>query len=270
MGKKHIFINRNLYKDTKLVYHAVVNAAEDAGWSFCNNLAAKTADLAVSIGGDGTFIDTAKAAVNADIIGINKGTLGYMADIDEESCVDALKRYFAGDFYIQKRMTLECCPEPYYETFFDFGGSKMAVNDVAITKGDSSVIDIQVYINNVLTVTYYADGVIVSSPTGATGYSFSCGAPIVDPSSELMLITPIAPHSIMNRSICVPASAKVCIVPVQSRGNEYCVCEIDGKRYKYRTGTSLSVYKSDKTIKMVKFDESENFFGKITEKLGLR
>lgn len=256
---KKIFIKENTYKDTSFAVSEVRRAAEDYGYV---ETAENDADLAVAIGGDGTFIDTAKMAINADIIGINKGTLGYLTETEENNSYQAIKNYVEGNCFIQKRMMLQC----------EIGGTEVvdsAINDIVVTKKDSSVIDVEISIDDKVITRYYADGIIISTPSGSTGYAFSCGAPIIDPSSEMILITPIAPHTIMNRSICASENSVVSIKLLNARQDNKCVVNVDGVKYEMAVGSAIKITKAKQYLNMVKFDNPESFFERIMSKMGI-
>lgn len=257
------FINTNSYRDTSFAEKEVRRAAKDFG--FIEVFDRLTADLAISIGGDGTFIDTTKCCMDADIIGINKGTLGYLAEIDENATYDAIAAYAKGNYVIQKRMMIASKLQDDGSHGFLKG---IALNDICVVKDESSVIDLEIIVNESVVTRYYADGVIISTPTGSTGYAFSCGAPIIDPSSEMMIITPIAPHTVMNRSICVGPNSIVKVRLVGARGCNYCKLSIDGKNYVMKEGSAVEIKKSDKYINMVKFPSASSFLDRIRLKMG--
>jgi NAD+ kinase len=142
-----------------------------------------------------------------------------------------------------------------------------ALNDIVISKGLSSVVGLNVYIDNILTAKYYADGIIVSTPTGSTGYSLSCGGPIIAPSSEMIIITPIAPHTIYNRSIVVPSESNVEIELTEIKGGNTAFLSIDGEQIKIKEKEKIAVVKSKKSTNLISFEES-SFFDNIRMKMG--
>lgn len=257
---KFAYINTNPYQDTE----NAVSVAKDMlkQYKYIVSDEPKSCSLALSIGGDGTFIDTAKVAINADIIGINKGTVGHLAEVHEHNIESALKNYFSGRYRIQNRMMLDCSWEGCSEIY-------TALNDIVISKKDSSVIDIEISVDGNSITRYYADGVIISTPTGSTGYSFSCGAPIIDPSSEMILITPIAPHTIMNRSICISSGSLVEVKLINARGCDYGNIEVDGAKQRLPINKSVFIKKSFSYTKYVKFNQ-DSFLTRIYEKMALR
>lgn len=260
---RYVFVGRCSHENTDSVYAAVSKKLHEYGCVMCDVLGASMSDLSISIGGDGTFIDIAKSNPKAEIFGINKGTLGYLADVEESDAAAAIDSYFNGDYWIQERMMLDG-----YTSGSCYQAFQNIVNDVVVMKKDSSVIRLEIYVNNILITSYYADGVIVSTPTGATGYALSCGAPIVDPASEMILITPVAPHTIMSRSLCVALSSRIQIVPVSAKGGQdLCSVELDGKRQNLAIGSVVNIKASSNKLKTVRFDK-HSFLDRIMKKMG--
>ena len=259
-----VFINKNPYQDTEKIEERAIEILNNFGYDITDD--PQKADLALSIGGDGTFLDTIKLAPNANIIGINKGTLGYLAEVEVEDLEKALTSYVNGQYKIQKRMMIDCMTQnidgvdgsPYYLT---------ALNDIVVTKRNSSVIDVEIIVDNCLVTKYYADGIIVSTPTGSTGYAFSCGCPIIDPTSEMMIITPIAPHSIMNRSICVSPNSGISIKVVNARDDDAFRLDVDGNKHIVELGNSIHITKSSNVTRMVKFAPNTSFLDRIMQKM---
>ncbi|MEE1243675.1 NAD(+)/NADH kinase [Frisingicoccus sp.] len=165
-------------------------------------------DCVIVLGGDGTFIQTVRDFKGLDIpmVGVNMGTVGFLATIDLDNLYDSLDALVDGDYTIQNRILLR--GEVYRE------GRRLqksiAFNDVIVTRsGFSRLVELKIYVNDQLLDIYAADGVIVSTPAGSTGYNLSAGGPVVFPETEMMIITPICPHSLSARSVVVSAQAKV-------------------------------------------------------------
>ena len=165
-------------------------------------------DCVILLGGDGTFIQTVRDFKGLDIpmVGVNMGTVGFLATIDLDNLYDSLDALVDGDYTIQNRILLR--GEVYRE------GRRLqksiAFNDVIVTRsGFSRLVELKIYVNDQLLDIYAADGVIVSTPAGSTGYNLSAGGPVVFPETEMMIITPICPHSLSARSVVVSAQAKV-------------------------------------------------------------
>jgi len=168
-------------------------------------------DLLIVLGGDGTFLSAARRIEGTDIplLGVNLGSLGFLTEITRDEIYVTLESIFKSDFLEDSRQTLktlverDATPHP----------QPTVLNDVTLHKGAlSKLIHLEITINNQFVTTLRADGLIVSSPTGSTGYSLSSGGPIVHPSVDAILLTPISPHMLTNRPIVVPSTAEVRVV----------------------------------------------------------
>ena len=152
------------------------------------------------LGGDGTLLQAARDMVHKDIplLGINLGHLGFLAEVDQQSLYSALDKLMAGDYEIEERMMLEGSVYRGQKLI----GRDIALNDIVIGRdGHLRVVRFKNYVNDVYLNSYNADGVIISTPTGSTGYSLSAGGPIVSPSAEMTIMTPVAPHTLNTRSV---------------------------------------------------------------------
>ena len=221
-----------------------------------------TADFAISMGGDGTFLKTASRVgkKNIPILGVNMGRLGFLADIspdDIEHTMDALHR---DDYAIESRAVIEV----------EIDGQPMAdvnyaLNDVAILKRDTaSMISISAHINGQLLTTYQADGLVISTPTGSTAYSLSNGGPIIVPGTKVFSMTAVAPHSLNIRPIVIPDSS-VIELDVESRSHSFLVA-IDGRSEKYKEGTKITLRRAPYYIKVVKHSD-HRYFNTLREKM---
>ncbi len=171
----------------------------------------ETLDLLIVLGGDGTFLSAARQFEGTDVplLGVNLGSLGFLTEIQRDEIYTTLDSLFKTGFSHDLRQTLRC----YVERGSDRYPQPTVLNDVTIHKGLlSRLIHLKISIDNQFVTTVRADGLIVSSPTGSTGYSLSSGGPIVHPSVDAMLLTPISPHMLTNRPIVVPSAAKVAVV----------------------------------------------------------
>lgn len=165
-------------------------------------------ECVIVLGGDGTFIQTVRDFAGLDIpmVGVNLGTVGFLAAIDVDSLYEGLDALIDGKFTVQHRILLG--GEVYRN------GRRLqksiAFNDIVVAcAGFSRLVELKIYVNNQLLDIYAADGVIVSTPTGSTGYNLSAGGPVVFPETQMMIITPICPHSLSARSVVVPSNAKI-------------------------------------------------------------
>ena len=213
------------------------------------------ADFAISMGGDGTFLQAANRVGEQQIpiLGVNMGRLGFLADItpkDIEPTIDALCK---GDFAVEERAVIQV----------DTGAR--ALNDVAILKRDSaSMISIRTSINGEYLTTYQADGVIISTPTGSTAYSLSNGGPIITPGTGVFLLTAVAPHSLNTRPIVIPDSA-VIELTVSSRSHSFLVA-VDGRSEKLPEGTTLRICRAPYNVRVVK-RVAQQYFATLREKM---
>lgn len=214
-------------------------------------------DCIIVVGGDGTLLQAAIDLADRDIpfLGINLGTLGFLAEVNRTGIEDALDKLIKNEYEIEKRMML--CGKSHY-----IGGIKdeaRALNDIVITrKGSLQIINFNIYVNGQFLHRYHADGMIVSTPTGSTGYSLSAGGPIVEPKAELILLSPICPHSMQNRSI-VLSSGDVVVVEIESSRdgeNQEVEAIFDGShKVSLCTGERIEIKKSEKTTGIVKLSK---------------
>ncbi len=182
-------------------------------------------DLIITLGGDGTILKATNLVQNLDIpiLGINMGRLGFLANIEKSKALSAVDSIIAGDFFTEERTMLSLQSNlPLFEDM------PFALNDFTVHKRDtSSMITITVMIDGKYLNAYWADGLIFSTPTGSTGYSLSCGGPIVSPDSGNIVITPIAPHNLNVRPIVISNDAEISI-SVEGRSENF-LCTLDSR-----------------------------------------
>ena len=178
-------------------------------------------DIAISIGGDGAFLETLGmvAHLETPVLGINFGRLGFLTDIVPKNIGETLIKIQKGQYTIDERIMLRAdAAFPFFEKGMDF-----ALNEIAISKTDtSSMIVVHAYIDGEYLNSYWADGLMVATPTGSTGYNLSCGGPLVMPSSNDFIITPICPHNLFVRPMIVSSHSKITL-RVESRSNKFLV-----------------------------------------------
>ena len=207
-----------------------------------------TADLVISIGGDGTFLKAASRVGSKDIpiLGIKTGRLGFLADISPAEIEETLKEIYAGHYTVEERSILQLiCNDKNLQN------SPFALNEIAILKRDSSsMISIHTAINGAFLTTYQADGLIIATPTGSTAYSLSVGGPIIVPHSKTIAITPVAPHSLNVRPIVICDDWELTL-DVESRSHNFLVA-IDGRSESCKEMTKLTIRKAPYSIKVVK------------------
>ena len=221
-----------------------------------------SADLALSVGGDGSFLNTALRVGKKDIpiLGINTGRLGFLADIAKNEIILALQDIFENKYSIEKRSVLKV--QALDGTRLD---SPYALNDIAISKQDSnSMIQVKAFTSGEIINTYEADGLIVSTPTGSTAYSMSAGGPIVVPQAQSFVITPVASHTLNVRPLIVPDDW-IIELEVKSRSNSFLIA-IDGRSKVLDHSTRLRVKKADYCIQVLK-PLNHTFFETLRNKL---
>ncbi|HOY32323.1 MAG TPA: NAD kinase [Bacteroidales bacterium] len=219
-------------------------------------------DFLFSIGGDGTMLKTISLVRDSGIpiLGFNTGRLGFLSGISKDEISEAIECIMDKKFVIQKR-TLIRLNKPVNL----FGGFSFALNEITVHKRDSSsMITIHAYVDDVFLNTYWADGLIVSTPTGSTAYSMSCGGPIITPDSNNFILTPIATHNLTVRPIVVPDTS-VIKLKVEGRMENYLVT-LDSNNAVIHSSIELEIKKEAFQINLVQFG-TKSFFSTIREKL---
>ena len=209
-------------------------------------------EFIVSLGGDGTLLDTVTLVrdKNIYILGINFGRLGFLASIGREEVKTAVKAIAKRTFVVDKRTLIHLDADLPL-----FGDLPYALNEFSLHKRDTAaMIKIHTYLNGEFLNTYWADGLIMATPTGSTGYSLSCGGPIIFPDSASFVITPVAPHNLNVRSIIVPDD-HVISFEVESR-SENIICSLDSRREIVGKNVSLAVRKETFTINLLRLSEN--------------
>ncbi len=274
---KHFLIYANRYKDKNLLMakrvcdflqlkgqHVTVRAIggerEEKRASGQEEIPAdmlRSVDCMIVLGGDGTVLQAVRAVKMGPvpIIGVNLGTLGYMTEVEPSGLEEALERLIAGDYVRQSRMMIDG-----RITFQDGGGREdWALNDIVISRrGSLQIIRFAIYVNGQFLNNYHADGMIVTTPTGSTGYNLSAGGPLVEPGAELMMLTPICPHSLNQRSIILSPEDIVEIeIPECREGGEQPVeVSFDGSHViPLRTGDKISVARSKRVTEFIRLNQ---------------
>jgi NAD+ kinase len=230
---------------------------------FDNAVELEGARLVVSLGGDGTLLETVAliGARQIPVIGVNVGRLGFLATVAPERIKDMIAALETGNYRIETRTILEA----EANKMEIFGGVNFALNDFAITKTDtSSMITVHSYLNGEFLNSYWADGLIVSTPTGSTGYSLSCGGPVLVPNSKSLIVTPVSPHNLNVRPLVVEDSA-VLRFEVKSRSNNF-LLSLDSRYQIVDESTQLLVRKASFVARLVKMHD-DNFFDTLRSKL---
>lgn len=219
-------------------------------------------DFFLSIGGDGTFLEAITFVRDSGIpmVGINSGRLGFLADIAQSELEFCMEQLFAGRFILQPRSLLKL--ENEFGLFSDF---PYALNEFTVHKQDSSqMITVHVDVGGDLLNSYWADGLIVSTPTGTTAYSLSVGGPIITPCSANFVIAPIAPHNLAVRPVVISDHEEVTLW-VEGRGGRY-MASLDSRSAPFETDMVWKIRKSDFIINVLKF-ENQSFYETLRKKL---
>lgn len=218
-------------------------------------------DMVIAVGGDGTMLGAVRLALAHDVpvLGFNLGTVGFLAEAEPDQLKSAVKRLATGDFTVEERLTVSASID---------GVSASGVNDVVVEKIDSHrLVSLQIAIDGRDFVTYRADGLIVATPTGSTAYSFSAGGPLMDPSVEALILTPVAAHSLFDRPMVLPASTEIELKVVSDRPVNVTVDKCDLGQM--GEGEMTTITRGPTPAKFVMFGD-RSFSGTLTEKFGLR
>jgi NAD+ kinase len=223
--------------------------------------------LVLVLGGDGTLLSTAdaigRAGARVPILGVNFGSLGFLTEVTLPELYPSLEAALEGRAHVQERLTLQA-------VIARSGGTSttdIAVNDVVVSKGARSrLIDLSIELGGSLVTRVRADGLIIATPTGSTAYNLAAGGPIVEPSVDALLLTPIAPHTLTNRPIVIPSSATVRVTPVMGARDEVFVT-FDGQvECELRRGDAISVCRAPEPMRLIR-PATRSYFEVLREKL---
>lgn len=223
---------------------------------------APNADFIFSIGGDGTLLESVMQARSRQIpiLGINTGRLGFLATVSPAMVQDSLEALFSGKFQIEDRTLVSLLSDTDLFEEYNF-----ALNDFTITKTDtSSMVTIHAYLDGEFLNSYWADGLIVSTPTGSTGYSLSCGGPVVLPANNVFIITPISPHNLNVRPMIIPDGSQLSF-RVESRSSNFLV-SLDSRFRIVDETVTLTVKKELFKARLIKLNQ-DNFVETLRTKL---
>lgn len=219
-------------------------------------------DLVLSVGGDGTFLETMLKIqeLGIPVAGINTGRLGFLANISEEEISHSLDLLYNNDYEIIERCLLKVTvPSDLFE-----GISPVALNEITIQKADLGLITINVFVDDIYLNTYWADGLIVSTATGSTAYNLSVGGPILSPEDKSIIISPISPHNLTIRPIIISGNSKLRMV-VEGRSNGYlATCDFRSKRVVF--SQEMQIEQASKKLKTVML-KGRDFFSTLRNKL---
>ena len=247
--------NSILLKKSKISHnHKLFSSYEDLD---------NTVDLMITIGGDGTLLRsiTFVRDLGIPIIGINTGRLGFLATLNQELLNIELKKILKGEFNVEERSLLEV----NIDNNNDFSDFNFALNEVSVgRKNTTSMIEIKTTLNGEYLNTYWADGLIVSTPTGSTGYSLSCGGPIMTPSSQTFSITPIAPHNLNARPLVISDEIKI-ELSVEGREESH-LLSLDSRINSLKNNVKIKIKKANYKIKLASF-KNNSFYKTLRSKL---
>lgn len=224
----------------------------------------KSYDLFFSIGGDGTILKsvTFVGDLGIPIVGINTGRLGFLSTIKKEKIAESITQILNGAYRLSERSLLTIETDPPNDEIEDLN---FALNEVAVNrKNTTSMIKVETLVNDRFLTSYWSDGLIVATPTGSTGYSLSCGGPIIDPSTNSIVLTPIAPHNLNARPIVIPDSSKISLT-VTGREKTYLV-SMDSRIATLEDNTTIIIKKAPFTIKLVQL-LNDSFIKTLRKKL---
>jgi len=221
-------------------------------------------DLFISIGGDGTILKSVTYVkdLGIPIVGINTGRLGFLATIQKEHISESINSIINGQYSISERSLLSIETSPIQDNITNLN---FALNEVAVNrKNTTSMIKVDTQVNGKYLTTYFSDGLIVATPTGSTGYSLSCGGPVIDPSTSNIALTPIAPHNLSARPLVLPDECEIELA-ISGREDEFLV-SLDSRIMTFNIETRLRIKKAPFKIKLVQL-ENESFIKTLREKL---
>ena len=225
----------------------------------------KTADMLICFGGDGTILHAAKDANvhHVPVLGVNLGSVGFMAEL-EQSELSMLSRLAAGKYTVEARMMLDVTVRREGKVIY----SDLALNDAAVTKGAvARVVDLEVYGDKVLISSFSADGVVVSTPTGSTAYAMSAGGPIVEPTAENIIVTPICPHALSARSF-VLSRGRTVSVKLGKMARKTAYLSVDGgKALRLNSSDTVELRESQSKTRLVRVT-GRSFYEILNHKLG--
>lgn len=266
---KHLFETLREFKCDVLLFEGMVEPLKnyellpkDFKTFSKENPLTKDVRCLLSLGGDGTILDTVTYVgdKNIPILGINLGRLGFLAGTGVDEIRSAIQQLQGNNYIIDKRSLVHLDSSAPL-----FPDSPFALNEFTLHRKDSSsMIIIHAYINGEFLATYWADGIIVSTPTGSTGYSLSCGGPIIFPQANNFVITPVAPHNLNIRPVVVPDD-QIISFEIEGRAKQF-LCTLDARSAPISTDVSLAVKKEKFGINLVRL-EGQNFLQTLRNKM---
>ena len=255
--------NNQLIVDSKLKNEIDKNRSDNLIFFDSNDSIDSDIDFVFAVGGDGTILRSITHVKDSDIpiLGVNTGRLGFLTSVQKESISDAISNIKNNKFSVIKRTVLKVNLSSSNNPFSNY---PYALNEVTIQRKDStSLLNISCQINDKYLTNYWSDGLIISTPTGSTGYSLSNGGSIVSPESNVILLNPIAPHNINMRSLVIPDNSNI---KLNIEGDNEINLSVDSRMYSISSSNQIEILKSSFTIKTIKFDD-DNFYKRLRDKL---
>ena len=261
-----------LHKESADVYiekdfHQLLSSSRDTKTypTFTNSKGLDSSfDMFVSFGGDGTILraTTYVRDLGNPIVGVNTGRLGFLSTFKKEDVRKVVHEFVKGDYSIVERSLVEVNAD---DPIPEFGALNFALNEVTVSRKDTtSMITVETYLNDEYLTSYWADGLIVSTPTGSTGYSLSCGGPVIVPTAKSLVLTPIAPHNLNARPLVISDDTLIRL-KVSGREENHLV-SLDSRIASLENGKEILVKKAGFTIKMIEYT-SESFLKTLRNKL---
>ena len=257
---EHIFIITNEHKDpglcvTEQIREFIKNSGKRCTTG-CEQIH-EDADCVLVLGGDGTMLQAARDTIdrNLPLLGVNLGTLGYLAEVEKSNLEAALNQLIRDEFYIEERMMLTGRIMKDGQWLSD----EYALNDIALTrKGPLQIIHFDITVNGQFLKEYGADGILVATPTGSTGYNLSAGGPIVEPGARIILMTPICPHTLHSRSIVLSSEDEIGISVGADREGREQIVEVafdGGHNVELSTGDKIVIKQSEKVTRIMRLNK---------------
>lgn len=223
------------------------------------------ADILVCLGGDGTFLKLAREVYSLDIplLGINMGSLGFLTEVERTEIKGAVEQLVKNDYEIENRMMLKVNVIRNGKII----AGDTALNDIVISRGAlSRILHLKMYMNDSFADLFPGDGLIVSTPTGSTGYSLSAGGPIVEPNVDLIIVTPICPHILYSRSFITTGNGEIKVI-IDEEYRHSAMVTVDGQEgYEVLGGDTIIIKKAEYNTKMIRIN-SRNFFNVLRKKI---
>lgn len=245
------------------LYRQAEGALEYPTFSMDNGLDASF-DMFVSFGGDGTILraTTFVKDLGIPIVGVNTGRLGFLSTFKKEDVRKVVREFMSGDYTIVERSLVQLNTKALDA---EFGELNFALNEITVSRKDTtSMITVETHLNNEYLTSYWADGLIISTPTGSTGYSLSCGGPVIVPTAKSLVLTPIAPHNLNARPLVI-SDDTVIRLKVSGREENHLV-SLDSRIASLENGQEITIKKAPFTIKMIEYT-SESFLKTLRNKL---